>query len=83
MPEMDGFTVIDHLKENPATASIPIIVITAKSLSAQERRVLEGQIARFMTKGDLLDEDLLSEWSAAFNSRTPDMKTKWSGFPSL
>ncbi|MBN2556026.1 MAG: pyridoxal-phosphate dependent enzyme [Anaerolineales bacterium] len=71
MPEMDGFTVIDHLKENPATASIPIIVITAKSLTAQERRILEGQIARFMLKGDLLDEDLLSEVVRSIQNEDP------------
>jgi two-component system alkaline phosphatase synthesis response regulator PhoP len=43
MPVMDGFTMNRHLKENPQTRSIPVIVITAKSGSlpppASERSV--------------------------------------------
>ena len=31
MPVMDGFTMNRHLKENPQTRSIPVIIITAKS----------------------------------------------------
>jgi two-component system, OmpR family, response regulator VicR len=31
MPVMDGFTMNRHLKENPQTRTIPVIVITAKS----------------------------------------------------
>lgn len=32
MPQMDGLEVLTRLKENPATASIPIILLTAKVL---------------------------------------------------
>lgn len=31
MPVMDGFTMNRHLKENPQTRSIPVVIITAKS----------------------------------------------------
>src|SRR5438876_1049009 len=31
MPVMDGFTMNRHLKENPQTRTIPVIIITAKS----------------------------------------------------
>jgi len=61
MPEMDGFAVIDKLKEESSTAAIPIIVITAKTLTSEEEVLLEGQISRTITKGDLLDEELLDE----------------------
>ena len=30
MPEMDGFQVCRKLKENPSTAEIPVIMITAR-----------------------------------------------------
>lgn len=61
MPEMDGFVVIDQLKADPITASIPIIVITAKTLTPAEERQLEEQTERTITKGDLLDDELLAE----------------------
>ncbi len=34
MPVMDGFTMNRHLKENPQTRSIPVVIITAKSGAA-------------------------------------------------
>ena len=61
MPEMDGFTVLDRLKQQPETAHVPVIVVTAKDLTQVEKKRLEGQISRLMTKGDFLDEDLLAE----------------------
>ena len=33
MPEMDGFELIDHVRQNPAWAHIPIVVATAKDIS--------------------------------------------------
>ena len=37
MPEMDGFGVMDALQSNPETARIPVIIITAKELTADEK----------------------------------------------
>ena len=61
MPEMDGFTVITHLKEAQETADIPIIVITAKELTVQERRRLSGQIESLLQKGSYQDMETLDE----------------------
>jgi threonine synthase len=61
MPEMDGFSVIDKLHSNPATAHIPIIVVTAKELSSAERSYLNGHIRSLMQKGDFMSDELLQE----------------------
>ncbi|MBN2548960.1 MAG: threonine synthase [Anaerolineales bacterium] len=61
MPEMDGFTVLDALKANPHTASIPVIVVTAKELTSREKERLSGQIDTLMQKGQFLSDDLLEE----------------------
>jgi threonine synthase len=61
MPEMDGFAILDHLKANPDTASIPVIVVTAKELTPQEKDRLSGQIKSLMQKGSFLDNELLDE----------------------
>jgi threonine synthase len=67
MPEMDGFQVLDQLKAEASTERVPVIVVTAKELTAAEKKRLEGHISRLMTKGDFLNEDLLEEISKALN----------------
>ncbi len=32
MPKMDGYQVYDHLKKNPVTAEVPVIMLTAKAI---------------------------------------------------
>ncbi len=61
MPEMDGFSVIEALKANPQTASIPVIVATAKELTMDEKKRLDGQIQALMQKGDFLNDEFLDE----------------------
>ncbi len=59
MPDMDGFAILDHLKADEELKDIPIIVITAKELTMQERKRLQGQIQILLQKGAFMDEDLL------------------------
>lgn len=61
MPEIDGFAVLDALKKNSQTASIPVIVVTAKELTRQEKDRLKGQIKSLMQKGEFLTDDLIDK----------------------
>lgn len=61
MPEVDGFSVLDALKSNPQTAAIPVIVVTAKDLTGDEKNRLKGQIQSIMQKGEFFTEDLLEK----------------------
>jgi len=61
MPEMDGFTVIEALRAKPETATIPVIVATAKELTVDEKSRLSGQIQSLMQKGDFLNDEFLEE----------------------
>ena len=61
MPEMDGFAVIDALKMDQETAHIPVIVATAKELTADEKTRLGTQIQTLMQKGDFLNDEFLKE----------------------
>ena len=67
MPELDGFSVLDALKNDPDTTNIPIIVVTAKELTKQEKERLNGQIESLMQKGDFISEDLLEEVRSLVN----------------
>jgi threonine synthase len=50
MPGMSGFEVAHRLRSEPATADIPIIVLTVKQLTDAERERLAGQISALITK---------------------------------
>ncbi len=64
MPEMDGFTVIEALRSKHETATIPVIVATAKELTTDEKNRLGGQIQSLMQKGDFLNDEFLEEVKA-------------------
>jgi DNA-binding response OmpR family regulator len=51
MPEMDGFEFMDALRRRSASQHIPVIVITAKDLTEEERRRLNGRVERIIQKG--------------------------------
>jgi len=61
MPEVDGFTVLSTMKEEPEIADIPVIVITAKELSSQERRRLSGHVESLLQKGSYMDLEMLDD----------------------
>jgi Signal transduction histidine kinase len=56
MPGINGFEVLDRLKSNPATASIPVIVSSSKVLSPEERKRLGGQVLGLLPKENLSRE---------------------------
>ncbi len=58
MPEMDGFEFLLQLRQQPAGQSIPVVVVTGKELSENERRWLEGSVERTLQKG-VDNQDLL------------------------
>ncbi|MEW5872416.1 MAG: pyridoxal-phosphate dependent enzyme [Chloroflexota bacterium] len=61
MPELDGFAVLDALKADAQTAPIPVIVVTAKDLTPEERARLAGNIEALMQKGQFMSDELLDE----------------------
>jgi signal transduction histidine kinase/CheY-like chemotaxis protein len=58
MPGIDGLTVVEVLRADPETADIPIVVLTAKALSAADKERLKGRISYVAQKGDF-DQALL------------------------
>jgi threonine synthase len=64
MPEMDGFAVLDGLRADRSTASIPVIVATAKELTPHEKAKLGTHIQALMQKGDFLSDEFLEEVKA-------------------
>jgi CheY-like chemotaxis protein len=50
MPGMDGYTVLEQLKSNPATANIPVIFVTALAEAADEARGINLGVADYIAK---------------------------------
>lgn len=50
MPYMDGFEVLKHLKADPATAEIPVIMLTAKAQDADVFRGWQSGVDCYLTK---------------------------------
>jgi signal transduction histidine kinase/DNA-binding response OmpR family regulator/HAMP domain-containing protein len=61
MPRMDGFTVIEHLQRDPQYRQIPIIVLTAKTLTAIEQVMLEQSVRTVIQKRGLESDKLIQE----------------------
>lgn len=69
MPEMDGFTVLDRLKAESGLKHIPVVVLTAKSLSAYDRDRLSGRVQALLHKGNFTDDDLLEDILASLEDK--------------
>jgi len=47
----DGFEVLCRMREDPALRAIPVMIVTAKELTAEEHVELEGSAQRIIRKG--------------------------------
>jgi DNA-binding response OmpR family regulator len=57
MPEVDGFTVVERLRASNKTARIPIVILTSRSMSPEEKERLNGQISYLARKGEFSRAD--------------------------
>jgi threonine synthase len=53
MPGIDGFGVVEELRLDPRTRDIPIVVVSAKDITTEERKRLNGHIEAVYQKGSL------------------------------
>jgi CheY-like chemotaxis protein len=61
MPEMDGFELIEAMRREAGWAGIPVVVLTAKDLTAEDRERLNGGVERVLQKGAYTKDALLGE----------------------
>ena len=53
MPGIDGFGLVEELKLDPRTKDIPVVVVSAKDITPEERKRLNGHIEAVYQKGSL------------------------------
>jgi CheY-like chemotaxis protein len=61
MPQMDGFTFIDEMHKQESWRSIPVVVLTAKDITSEDRLRLNGYVENILQKGAYSREQLLSQ----------------------
>ena len=61
MPEMDGFEFLVQMRATAEWRDIPVLVVTAKDLTAEERSRLNGDVAHVLQKGAPELDELLRE----------------------
>jgi len=71
MPEMDGFEVVATIRNDARWRSIPVVVITAKDLTDEDRARLNGGVDRIFRKGSIPRDELLRELRLLLATPTP------------
>ena len=61
MPEMDGFEFMQELRKRVECRQVPVVVITAKDITEEDRRRLNGEVARILQKSGLSMAELAAQ----------------------
>jgi PAS domain S-box-containing protein len=61
MPEMDGFDFSIEVSRHPTWSKIPIVVLTSRDITAEDRFRLNGNVERVIQKGAFNRDELLAE----------------------
>jgi PAS domain S-box-containing protein len=69
MPEVNGFDVVEALSGRDDTARIPILVVTAKRITAEDRAKLNGFVTAIMEKGEFSKDRFAAEVRRAMSGR--------------
>lgn len=72
MPEMDGFEFTAEMHKREDWSAIPIIVITAKDITAEDRQRLEGRVTQMLQKGTYNHQALVGQIRELLSGRKPE-----------
>ena len=61
MPEMDGFEFTEELRKHAAWRLIPIVVMTAKDITTEDRQYLHGPVETVVRKSEDSRDELLNK----------------------
>ena len=76
MPEMDGFEFMAELRRSESGRRIPVVVVTAKEITAEDRARLNGQVRRIFHKGSFSREELTAELRRALEAGRPGSRPR-------
>ena len=71
MPDVNGFDVVEALRSRPDTARIPIVVVTAKQITPEDRAKLSGYVSTIVEKSGFDPDGFTAEIRRAMAGRAP------------
>jgi chemosensory pili system protein ChpA (sensor histidine kinase/response regulator) len=75
MPRMNGYELMSHLRQDPVTRRIPVMVLTSRAGAKHKERALKEGAAAFLTK-PVQEEQLLSTVARLIGTSTPDARAE-------
>ena len=82
MPQMDGFQFIERVRQNENWRTIPIVVVTAKDLTKEDRLRLNGYVLEIIRKNACPRDELLAEVRALVKSCLEKSQVKTGNRPA-
>ncbi len=67
MPEVDGYTMIHLLRRNPHFRDLPVVVVTGREISLEERRMIQLQACAVLAKTGDIERELPDVLGMALN----------------
>ena len=67
MPEMDGFEFLNRFRQDPRFTQTPVIVLTAKDITPEDRERLSGRVSEVIAKNGFAASKLLPQLHAYVN----------------
>jgi CheY-like chemotaxis protein len=71
MPVMDGFDFLLEMRANAEWQDIPVIVLTAKDLTEEDRRLLSGRVEQIVEKGACAHDQVVNLIRQVVDQHTP------------
>jgi signal transduction histidine kinase/CheY-like chemotaxis protein len=74
MPVMDGFDFVEEVQKHPKWQSIPIVVLTARELTAEDNLRLSGRVEQVLAKTAFNQETLIKQLKEALKNKASPLE---------
>jgi PAS domain S-box-containing protein len=71
MPDLDGFAILERLRDDPQLCRIPVLVVSGGGLTNEQHQQLADYGQRLITKGSLKEDELISTIERALSRIGP------------
>jgi PAS domain S-box-containing protein len=72
MPVMDGFEFLDEMRRHEEWSEVPVVVLTAKDMTEEDRRRLDGRVERVFSKASYTHAQLTAFVRGLLEGKRPD-----------